>query len=224
MDADFFQKRISQMKQEVFPLDRLLPLETVYAIWSEEYAKESDKNIFFRDRKFQRLREGYFGMFVVASLSDALKRTHYMIFPGIPDNDLNIGYQLEEEKLGIFEFDVKEFTDYSSSFEDFVEKSIAPRIGVYNVVIATYRQIGQKDGEFLVEVLKEKGGSQTQIWLLSAATEGDGDPDVGKVTIAGQKGIAYDTVLNLTDWLDKTKPPVVFQDTLRIKYPPSFGH
>jgi hypothetical protein len=53
-----FQKRISEMKTDIFPLDRMLPPETVFSIFRQEYNKRNDKSAFFKDRKFQRMRGG----------------------------------------------------------------------------------------------------------------------------------------------------------------------
>ena len=222
MDTDFLRKRIAQTKQDIFPLDRLLPLETVYAIFAEHYAKEPNKSIFFHDRKYQRLREGYIGLFVAASLWDISGKPHFIVFPEKPDNDLYFAYQLNETQMGVYEFDVKEFTDHSPFFEDFVAKSIAPKIGVYNIVITTYRNVGEREAKCLIDLLQKENTSR-QIWLLGAPTENDESPDVSRVSVIGKDGLAYDRVINLSDWLNKTRPITVFHDVLRLKYPPSSG-
>jgi len=36
---DFLEKQIKQMKTDVFPLDRMLPISTVFEIFKEEYGK-----------------------------------------------------------------------------------------------------------------------------------------------------------------------------------------
>ncbi len=207
------------MEQDVFPLDRLLPLETVHNIFAEEYAKHPNKGIFFKNREFQRLREGYIGLFVATSLWDTSGNRHFIVFPEKPDNDLYIAYQMNEKQMGVYEFDVKEFTDHSPSFEDFVEKSIVPKLGVYNIVITTYRNVGEKEAKYLIDLLQKENTSR-QIWFLGAPTENDETPDISRVSIIGKHGLVYDKIINLNDWLDKTKPLAVFHDLLRIKHPP----
>ena len=123
------KKRILNMKKEIFPLDRLLPLETVYSIFVEEYSKTNDRNLFFRDRKFQRLREGYFSIFVAISLNDTSENKYLLLFPSSQDNDVYIAFP-KGEKVGVFAFDVKEFTNWSNSFVDFANESIFPKIGM----------------------------------------------------------------------------------------------
>ena len=39
ISVDDITKRMLETKKEIFPLDRLLPLKTVYSIFVEEYAK-----------------------------------------------------------------------------------------------------------------------------------------------------------------------------------------
>ena len=68
MNDEKIKKRIAETEHEIFPLDRLLSLESIYLIFQQEYAKSEDRNLFFKDPKYQRLREGFFLMFVVISL------------------------------------------------------------------------------------------------------------------------------------------------------------
>jgi len=215
------KRRILETKKEIFPLDRLLPLETVYSIFLEEHSKTSDRNLFFRDRKFQRLREGYFSIFVAISLNDTLKNKHLLLFPSSQDNDVYITFP-KREKLEGFAFDVKEFTNWSNSFVDFANESIFPKIGIYNLIIATYRKMDGNDLKFLVDYLNQKNIS-SRIWIVASPTEENDNNEISRVTIVDRNGLVYDKTINLNDWIDKDKQQVVYQDVVRFIAPPSRG-
>lgn len=214
-----FKKRISETKKEIFPLDRLLPLETVYSIFLEEYKKSNDRNIFFRDRKFQRLREGYFSIFVAISLNDTTQNKYLLFFPSAPDNDVYIAFP-KGEKLEGLAFDVKEFTNWSDSFTDFVKESIFPKIDIYNLIIATYRKVDGNDLKFLIDRLNEKNIS-SRIWIVASPTEENNNNEVSRILIIDRHGPIYDKTVNLNDWFDTAKPQVVYQDVVRLVSPPS---
>lgn len=216
---DFLKKRIAEMRHNIFPLDRIISLEMVYSIFFSYYSEEPNKGVFFRDRKYQRLREGYIGLFVAASLQHSSGKRYFMYFPEKDDNDFYVMRQATENQFDTFEFDAKEFTDYSPSFDEFTEKKIAPRIETYNIAIATYRNIGATEVKCLIDLL-QKENTPRQIWLMGAATPNDENQDISRVSIIGKEGVAYDEVINLNDWIDKTKPGQVFHDTFRFKYPP----
>src|SRR3989344_3137369 len=90
LDEKQFQKRISDTAIDIFPIDRILPIETVFSFFSQEYTKTNDRNLFFRDRKFQRLREGYFAMFIALSLNETSGNKHFLMFPSAKDKDVYI--------------------------------------------------------------------------------------------------------------------------------------
>ena len=221
MNKEFLKKRILETVTEIFPLDRILSLETVWLIFEKEYAKLENKNIFFKDRKYQRLREGYFAMFVAASLQQNSDKLHYLVFPSKPDNDVYIAYGIsnnekEKPKLAAYEFDIKEFTEHSSTFNEFMHKSIIPKIDIYNIAIPTYRKIDESDFKLLIDYSQLKNLDK-KIWLLGLPTENDEGYAVSRVTIINKDGILYQEIINLNDWLDKSKPSIVFQDVIRFK-------
>lgn len=219
MPVHDIKKRILETRIEIFPLDRLLPLETVYLISVEEYSKTNDRNLLFRDRKFQRLREGYFSMFVAISLNDTSDNKHLLLFPSSQDNDVYIAFS-KGEKLEGFAFDVKEFTNWSKSFVDFANEKIFPKIGIYNLIIATYRKMDGNDLKFLVDYLDQKNIS-SRIWIVASPTEENDNNEISQVTIVDRNGLVYDKTINLNDWIDKDKQQVVYQDVVRFVAPPS---
>ena len=105
------------------------------------------------------------------------------------------------------------------SFEDFVKKSVVPKLGIYSIIISTYQKVGSKELRCLMDLLKKVNPS-TQIWFLGATSESDEDPGISRVSIISQNGIAYDKVITLSDWFDMTMTPIIYQDLLRLKYQP----
>ncbi|MBP6854881.1 MAG: hypothetical protein KBD26_03090 [Candidatus Pacebacteria bacterium] len=223
MNDEFLQKRIAETEHEIFPLDRLLSLESIYLIFQQEYAKSEDRNLFFKDPKYQRLREGYFSMFVAISLQDTLasRKRHYLIFPSDPSNDVYIGYRSNDEKepipkLTTYEFDIKEYTNWSPNFEEFAKKSIIPKIDIYNIAIPTYRKMDGQDLQLLVDYLKANDLTR-RIWILGLPSDAVEDTDISDVTIIDKDGIVYHKTINLSEWIDKTETPMIFQDVIRFK-------
>lgn len=221
MDQSQFKKRILDTEWDIYPLEKLLPLETVYGIFKDEYSKSEDRNLFFRDRKFQRLREGYFAIFVAISLQDVSEKTHFLFFPKIHDNDVDIIYRSNNEseestEMSGYRFDVKEYTNWSTNFEEFMKNSIIPKIGIYNITVATYREMNGQDLGILVSYLKEKDFS-SKIWILSLPSGEIEDYSISQVTVINKEGIIYNETINLNDWMQKEPVSMVFQDVIRYK-------
>lgn len=223
MNDEFLQKRIVETEHEIFPLDRLLSLESIYLIFQQEYSKSEDKNLFFKDHKYQRLREGYFSMFVAISLQDTLasRKKHYLIFPSDPSNDVYIGYRSNDEKEPIpklitYEFDIKEYTNWSPNFEEFAKKSIIPKISIYNIAIPTYRKMDGQNLQFLVDYLKVNNLTR-RIWVLGLPSDTVENYDISDITIIDKNGIVYHKTINLSEWIDKNEIPIIFQDVIRFK-------
>lgn len=218
MDNERLHERISQTAVDIYPLDRMLPAETVFSIFTKEYAKSDDKGLFFRNKKFQRLREGYFALFPVVALQDISGKEHYLMFPSDPSNDVYVFCVQGEtdSKFNGYKFDVKEFTSFSDSFISFAEKKIIPKIDIYNMVIGTHRKIEGIDLKFLSDHLKNNN-SEAKIWLVGNPTEDNDNESIAKVTMIDKEGFLYDKIINLDKWLDKNKPLKIYQDIIRIK-------
>lgn len=218
MDNFEFEKRIEETIWDIYPLDKILPIETVYSIFIEEYKKQDNKSIYFKERKYQRMREGFFSIFVAISLKHNSVAEQYLIFPSNKSQDVLIGSpnKLNEKELIVSPYDIKEFTIFSKSFFEFVDNVIKPKLGIYNLVIATHREINKEDFEYLIDLLK-KEKSSAQVWLLGAPNEGEENLKATKVTILNSEGIIYQKTFDLDDWLDFTKPIIIYHDTLKLK-------
>jgi hypothetical protein len=156
---------------------------------------------------------------VAISLNDTSQNKHLLLFPSSQDNDVYIAFP-KGEKLEGFAFDVKEFTNWSSSFTDFVNESIIPKIDIYNLIIATYRKMDGNDLKFLVDCLNEKNIS-SRIWIVASPTEENDNNEISHISIIDRNGLVYGKTINLNDWIDKAKPQVVYQDIVRFVLPPS---
>jgi hypothetical protein len=217
MDNAEFQKRIAEMKTDIFPLDLMLPPETVYATFVGEYAKISNKGVFFKNREFQRLREGYFSLFVAASLDDLAGKKHHLTFPIDPSNDIIFAKVTDgADEFPAYRFDVKEFTIYSGSFEEFVQTKIIPKLEIYNLVVATYQYLDGNDLALLMEALREKG-SDRRIWLTGSSSPEDKDVDIGRVTVMDKDKILYNEIIDLNERYNIEGPMVIYHDKLRLK-------
>jgi len=185
-------ERIFDMKTDIFPLDRMISLETVYSTFLEYIIKEKDSSIFFRHRKYQRLREGYFSLFVAISL------------------DRSTG-----KRFSGYAFDVKEFTDFSKSFKDFISQKIIPKISIYNLIIGTYKNIYGNDIKILIDHLQKKE-TEAKIWLVGSPTENK-NYTIGKVTILSKDGIVSDEEIDLNKEIDKNSKGIIYHDIIRFK-------
>ena len=214
----FIQKQIKQMKTDIFPLDRMLPLGTVYNIFKDEYEKVDNKRVLFKNRKYQRLREGYFAMFVVAALNEWEEKEHFLQFPKDNNNDINILSikEMDEKCSKCWKLicDVKEFTHYSKSFKHFLQQTIASKIGIYHLIVGTHIDI--PDIRPLLNFVQDQ---ESIIWVVSSPTKEDYNYNIGLVTMMwGQKQVEQ-KLINLSKDLriEKNEPSKVFQNLLRDK-------
>jgi len=214
---EFVKKQIAEMETNIFPLDRILPLSSVYRIFKEEYEKYSNKSIFFTDRKYQRLREGYFALFVAAALDKWEVREHFLDFPQSDSNDVNI-LSVKEINKNRSEFnklicDVKEYTHHSESFEKFLQETIAPKIEIYNLIIGTHINVDIKPLHNLVQ------NQESTIWIVSSPTEDDLNYDISLVTMLTSRKPIEQQYVNLSEHLaiKNDQPMVIFQNLLRDK-------
>ena len=211
------------METDIFPLDRMLPLSTVYRIFKGEYNKQEKKDIFFTDRKYQRLREGYFALFVGVALNKWENKEHFLRFPKPNSsdttkvNDVNIlsVKKMDEKRPKFNEWicDIKEFTQYSKSFEDFIHKTVVPKITTYSLIVGVHASIDMRPLRNVVR------NHEATAWIVSNPTEKDDDYNIGLVTMFWDRNRVEQLRINLKEDLqiDNNQPITVFQDLLRDK-------
>ena len=219
MDRDEFSKRVGDTETDIFPLDRMLPLSSVYKIFEGIYSSDPNKSNFLDNRKYKRFREGYFGLFAAAALDYWEKREHFLQFPARGDeNDVNI---LSPNDLSgprpVFNkmvCDVKEFTPHEESFITFIEQKIRPRLKAYSIILGSHRDI--TDFKPLYDMAVEEDA--LPVYLVTAGSSGGTDFSLGMVTMF-YKGISPIQVqINLREVLNIDDGPImIFQDKLRDK-------
>lgn len=213
-------KRVRTTKWDIFPLDKKLPLATVYRIFLDEFNKHDDKSIFVRDRKYQRFMEGYFSLFVGISLRKRASKEHFIRFPKDAKNDVDFlslrddsGAKEEDWRLVC---DVKEFTEYSGSFEQFVEMTVKPKIkaGAYHIIIGLHANVKGDD----LEKLRKLSSKASTVWIVSSTSEDEQDYSSMLVTwLQGDEPI-FQQIIDLRKELPLSEdPPIVYQDILREK-------
>ena len=216
MDQEEFTKRISEMKTDIFPLDKMLPLASVYKIFKDLYEKAPLKSTFLDNSQYKRLREGYFGLFAAAALNHWENKEHFMTFPTGPENDINIlSVRDATAKIPLFNkmvLDVKEFTDdYKKPFSDFVEEKLAPKINIYSIILGSHRDINFRP---LYDLVIAKNGLTT--YIVTAADPIDIDWGVGVVTMFSPTIEPMQLRVSLREALPIDEgPSVIFHDKLR---------
>lgn len=216
---NFLHNQIQKMETEIFPIERLLPLSTVFKIFKDKYEKNTDKNLFFKDRKYQRLREGYFALFIATALNFWEKKDHFLHFPKDPQNDINILSVKEvndkESEMWKLPCDIKEYTRYSFDFKQFIENKIIPKLNTYNIIIGTYLNI--KDIRPIIEIIKKQKERLT-VWIVSATGQDENNVETSMVTMIHPNNEIFQRNVNLNNEIKiDNKPILIFQNLLRDK-------
>jgi hypothetical protein len=210
-------RRIVETKYDIFPIGKMLPLASVHHFIVEEY-KKAPEEAGFHERKYQRLREGYFALFVAAALSKGPGGEHYMRFPLHNDNDVDIlsvnDLKSPRPKFWKLICDVKEFTPHSQSFVDFVEKAVKPKLkaGAYHIIIGME---ADAPGSLLknLSILSKKTAT---VWVVSSPSPSNQSYNKMLVTrLQGESAIYQEEIDLLKDVPLTGEPPIVFQDDLR---------
>jgi len=217
----FLQTQIKKMKTEIFPLDRVLSLGTVFKIFKDEYKRSDNKKLFFSDRRYQKLREGYFALFVAAALNYWEKKDHFLQFPEDPQNDVNIlsVKEMSSKKSEMWQLlcDIKEYTEYSGSFENFITGKVIPKINIYNIIIGTYLTI--QDIRPAINSIKNQEKRLT-VWIVSSKDPLGIDFTTGIVTMIHPNNNILQKEIDLNnniEQIDNGKPILIFQNLLRHK-------
>lgn len=220
MDKNELMKRTIEMKRDIFPLNRLLPFSTVYRIMMDEYSRHTDKSVFMKERKYQRLREAYFGLFAGVALEKAGNEQYLIRFPESADNDIDFisvkDFAAKRQELWRLVCDVKEFTSYSGSFTKFVEKAVVPKIkaGAYHVILGLHEDVNGA----MLESLEKISSKGSTIWVVSNPSQEDQDFDKSVVLMIQGPGLISRYEIDLRkDIPPGPDVPVVYGDVLRDK-------
>lgn len=212
------KERIEMTQVEIFPLDRLLPLDSVYSIFLKEYQQEENKKLFLDNRKWSRLREGYYALFAALSRSIFRDMSYCLYFPLDPSNDFYMIEMAQDNNSKAYCFDVKEYTEYSKSFEDFLEKSIFPILkrGIYDLVIGLHRKVSFIQLQSICDYLEHQN-SPGVVFLVGAYAEENVDERIARVVALSKRGIISNEVINLDNYLKKLEAILVFQNKVKFK-------
>lgn len=210
-------KRIVETKHDVFPIGKMLPLSSVHHYIVEEY-KRAPADVSFYESKYQRLREGYFALFVAVSLNKGPGGEHYMHFPEHSDNDVDFlsvnDIKTPRPKFWKLICDVKEFTPHSQSFEDFVEKAVKPKLraNAYHIIIGMQADAPSAS----LKNLASLSSKTSTVWIVSSPSSDDQPYSKMLVTRLQGEDDIYNEEIDLLKEVPLTgEPPIVFQDDLR---------
>ena len=211
-------KRIKDTKTDIFPLDKFLPLNTVYTLFHSEYEKEKAKSKFLNNRIYSRLREGYYALFATLAYSLHVEKEHQRVFRADPGN---AGYMVElnqKTESKAYCFDVKEYTSYTDSFEIFLNKTIFPIIdkNTYDLVIGIHVSVSPEEQKLLHDHLVKKK-SKRMVDLIGAHAENNDDEDISRVIALTENGVLQNQVISLKEYLHRQDSVLVFQDLVKFK-------
>ena len=177
--------------------------------------------MFFKDRKYQRLREGYFALFVAIALNFWERKDHFLQFPKNPDNDINILSikEIDNKQTQMWKLpcDIREYTKHSSSFDEFIKNIVVPRINTYNIIIGTYLNI--TDIRPTIESIQNQKQRLT-VWIVSSKTPNNDNISNGVVTMIHPNNDILQKEVNLENEIQQTnnnEPVLIFQNLLRDK-------
>lgn len=204
--------RIISTKYDFVPLDRVMPLKTAVNIFEKEY-KRGVKN--FYDRKYQRLREVYFSLFVCRALDIMEGRSHLVMFHERQDtNDVSFIVPKPEGEVGdIRYFDVKEYVPWDKRnfdvyLSDIVKKSL---LKDYELIIWVQNDIKISD---LMRISWH--GIEKHIFMINRSKENDSWFQCNVAYI--QDGfILFNDIIDVSDLVSPGDPLMIYQDKINFK-------
>lgn len=219
MNNKLLRQRIRDTQTDIFPLDRHLPLESVYTIFHNVYDKESDKVVFLNNHKYSRLREGYYSLFVALAYSQLIQKLHTLCFPSDPSNDV---YIVEPNKNGpssAYCFDVKEYTPHTETFVYFLEQKVFPRLekNMYDIIIGIHKGVSIEEQTLICEFLS-RIDSERLVYVVGPDMPNQQNEDVSRVTAITKRGVRQNEVFNLSDHYKKLDSIMVYQDLVKFNH------
>jgi hypothetical protein len=217
MVDDELKRQIESTQYEVFPLGKMLPKETVLAIFLDMYhATENKADLMKNSSETKRIREAYWGLFACVAIDIIEKKDHLMLFPEDDRNDISLisedNLSAIRPKMKYLELDIKEYTKYSfeAGFNEFISTIINPGRVRYGVVVGIHGDINELDLKSLF-----LRGDDCGVILISSDNHTDTDILKSRVIFILQDKVIFDDILDLAECIDVTKERVVFQDELR---------
>lgn len=217
VNEDGLMKQIRDTRYEVFPLDRMLPKETVLSIFLDVYnAADNKAELMKNSPATKRIREAYWSLFACVTLDIVEQADHLMFFPLDDRNDISFlsanDLQATRPKMNFMEFDVKEYNQYSAKegFGAFIAKTINPARSTYGIIVGVHEDIGVLNASSLYFGESDRG-------VLLVVTDSSDDSDIlkARVIFVLENKVILDRIINLAEHIGMTDMTTVFQDKLR---------
>lgn len=218
MDEDEISKKINNTKYDTYPLDRLLPMATVVGIFKGLYESGEKKTEFMNNRKYKKMREGYWGLFVCQALDKLENKEHFMVFPSDETSgDINFCAPQSENTstMNKLVFDVKEFEEHSDNFESFLNKDVIPKrdMGLYGIIIGLHRNV---NGKLLAQLLT-KNQNDRGVFIVSALSDNANNPYEARVLFFHKGEILFNEEVNIEINFKNDDPMIIYHNILRDK-------
>lgn len=203
------EEKIQNTEWEFVPLDKMIPLKTAINIFDREY--EKSKGVDYFKRKFQRLREIYFSLFVCRALDVMEKREHFLCFHKRQDfNDVSfISINNEGDCGNIQYYDVKEYVNNQDGINVFLANVLKKvKYKDYNLIIGIH-----KDGKLELNLNSIK----KSVFFVSNV-DGQSDNNYkSQVRLVSQKQVVFDEVVDLNNLIDDGATNIIYHDRLNIR-------
>jgi len=217
MNDDLLQ-RISKTKWEIYPLDRMLPKETVLNLFLEKYRQLVKKSSLAKNSRLnKRLREGYWSLFACVALDLMEQSDHFIFFPDDDRNDVSFispnDLEATRPKMNFIEFDVKEYTCFSAKagFGNFIQTVINPSRKIYGVIVGVHENVGLLHAESLFST----DDSDRGVFLIAQDKPDDKDEMEAHVLFIMGNKLLFDRTVSLTEFISSDKAQIVYQDKLK---------
>lgn len=205
------EEKIQNTEWEFVPLDKMIPLKTAINIFDREY--EKSKGVDYFKRKFQRLREIYFSLFVCRALDVMEKREHFLCFHKRQDfNDVSfISINNEGDCGNIQYYDVKEYVNNQDGINVFLANVLKKvKYKDYNLIIGIH-----KDGKLELNLNSIK----KSVFFVSNV-DGQSDNNYkSQVRLVSQKQVVFDEVVDLNNLIDDGATNIIYHDRLNLEVP-----
>ena len=114
--------------------------------------------------------------------------------------------------MNFWEFDVKEYTQHSSSagFDDFIVHTINPKRTTYGIIVGVHADIGALHSSQLFFREDDRG-----VFIIATDDASENIILKARVIFVMKKEIIFDGMIDLSEHIEQTDTRIVFQDKLR---------